>query len=495
MSEPSNGNISADVAILLKWQKSPSLFVRDIWKLEVVKDGEEFVMGKHITKQQEELLEAVGKAVRGEASPRISVRAGKGVGKSCSLSWILLWFLFCYEESQVPCTAPTGDQLYDVLWKECSRWIARMPDNIKEQYEWQSSYIRIKDRPAEWFARARTAKKEAPEALAGVHSPTGVMCLVDEASGVDDAIFKMAEGSLTGKLVLMIMISNPTRTSGYFYESHKGEDASEWQKLHFNSLDSPVVDKKYIERTIFKYGEDSDDYRVTVLGEFPREDAIDAKGYVPLITEDMMNYTTEDKFVGRCYMGVDPSGEGDDETVWVVRDKFKARIVASEKVSTAKGIAQKTMTLMDLFEIPGDRVTVDNFGIGANVVAEMGGVGMYVLGKNVGDKADDDDRYANKRAEAFYRMREWLKKGGLLYVSEEWKELLNLKFRRNERGKIQIMGKLEMRGMGIASPNKADALMLSFCEDGDDEYYSVTTGWGESEGEKDDEGFDRFSVV
>ncbi len=475
-----------DVEVLKLWQSSPIYFVRDMWGLVPIPIGGEFVKGKNITNHQYELLTAVERAVNKKASPRISVRAGKGVGKSCVLAWVLLWYLFCFKDAQIPCTAPTGDQLFDVLWKEAASWLSKMPEQIKAQYEWQSTYIRIVDSPATWFARARTAKKESPEALAGIHADH-VACLIDESSGVPDNIFKMAEGSLTGPNTLMIMISNPTRIEGYFYDSHHS-DKEAWQCLHFNGEDSPVVDEAYIQRVIDKWGRESDEYKVEVLGEFPKQDVIDKRGFVPLLLEHDIQTTTDDKFVGKLRMGVDPAGVGVDQSVWVIRDRFKAKIVARENISTAKGIAQKTLTLMDFYEIPADRVVVDSFGVGAQAIQEIALAGENVLGINVGDKAEDEERYHNLRAEAYYRIREWARKGGEFVANDGWKELLWIKYKRDLRNRIQIMSKDIMRGDGIASPGVADGLMLTFCE-GEDDYYSVTE---KEENEKD---FNPFSIV
>ncbi len=162
----------------------------------------------------------------------------------------------------------------DVLWTEIAVWLDKMPESIKDQYERSSDYIRMKDSPDYWWARAKTAKKDNPEALAGLHADD-VCILVDEASGVDDIIYTKAEGAMTSGSTLMVMISNPTRLIGYFYDSHHS-DRKNWLCLQFNGLDSPVV-KDLAERAKEKYGEDSDEFRYMVLGEFPKSDGVDDK--------------------------------------------------------------------------------------------------------------------------------------------------------------------------------------------------------------------------
>lgn len=452
---------SEEIEIFKKLKASPLFFIKTIWGLTPQKSKEDhFVSGKNITWQQYEFFLAIEKAIKGEDKKRITVRSGHGTGKSASLAMLILWYLFAHKDAQVPCTAPTSDQMYDVLWKEIAKWLKKMPEQIQQLYEWSNSYIRIKESPETWFARAKTARKEAPEALQGIHGDY-VMMVIDEASGVDNAIFEAAEGALTNANILVLMIGNPTRLIGYFYDSHFS-DKEAWQVLQFNGEESPIVDAQYTQRIIDKYGKDSDEYRMRVLGEFPKADAVDQAGYVPLLLETDMHETPLSPFGMGKLLGIDPAGEGDDETVWVLRDHFKAYVVAREKISTSKTIAQKTLTIMEEYQVNDFDVYVDNFGEGANVAKELALVGKNVNGVNVGDGAEDSERYLNMRAEAYWRVREWLRSGAQLVTDTAWNELLAIRYRSELNGKLRIMGKSDMRRMGIKSPNYADALMLTF---------------------------------
>lgn len=381
---------------------------------------------------------------------------------SATLSWLLLWYLFCYKDAQIPCTAPTADQMYDVLWKEVAKWHKKMPEWMQNKYEVTSNYVRITESPETWFARAKTARKENPEALAGVHGDF-VMMLVDEASGVPEEIFNTAEGAMTGENVLIIMISNPTRVIGYFYDSHH-KDKHNWQTFEFSSLDSPIVDRGYVQRIIDKHGEDSDEYKIRVLGEFPSTDMLDDSGYIPLLDENDLIFANEEEFVGERMLGVDVAGEGSNKTVWVLRDAYQAKVIASELVSSPKSVAQKTLTLMDRYSVKDRYVFVDGFGVGAATVTELALAGHRVQSVNVGDKPVDVERYINKRAELFWLMREWLITGGKLIGIDKWDDLRVIRYRRELSGKMKIKGKREMVRDGIQSPDVADALMLTFAK-------------------------------
>ena len=506
-----------DVALFKAFQKSPQFFVEKIWNLvpqalkpqyqeqvtELISKTwseweeakkqfqpywfEPFQKGKNLTWQQWLILLSIEKALAGQAARRISVESGHGTGKSATLSWLLLWFLFCFKDAQIPCTAPTSTQIHDILWKEVAIWLGKMPKEIGQKYEWTNNYVKVKESPETWFARAATGNKENPEALAGVHGDY-VMYLVDEASGVPDQIFNTAEGALTGQTFLFIMISNHTRLLGYFHESHT-TDRKNWQCLSLDSRDSPIVEEGYVERIRDKHGEDSDEFRIRVAGKAPKEDAIDDQGYVPLLIETDLHIAEESQFAGVLRLGVDPAGEGSDETIWVVRDSFKAKIVAKERVSNAKSVAQKTITLMSFYGIPPQEVWVDNFGEGANVALEIAAASQqFVNAVNVNDEAEDKERYINKRAEAFWRLRQWLRTGADLVRDEHWKQLLTLKYRRELTGKLKIMGKREMQKLGIKSPDAADALMLTFITE--------MRAYGNGMVVPQDEGdFDRYSPI
>lgn len=359
--------------------------------------------------------------------------------------------------------------MHDVLWKEIALWLGKMPQFMRDKYEWTTGYLRITESPETWFARAKTARKENPEALAGVHGES-VMFVIDEAAGVVDEIFNVAEGALTGENVLVLMISNPTRLRGYFYDSHHS-DKRAWQTYQFSSEDSPIVDREFVQRILNKHGEDSDEYKIRVRGQFPAEDAVDDRGYVPLFLEKDIRETRGEVDFVNARMGVDPSGEGEDETVWVIRDRFRAKVLAKEKISTPKSIAEKTMTLAAQYDIPNLNVFMDTFGEGADSAIELANSGFRVNSVNVGKKPNDENTFLNIRAEAFQRIKQWLKKDGELIASPDWKELLDIRFKRNLQGKIQIMSKQDMRKEGVNSPNVADALMLTFAEE-DNEYYN-----------------------
>lgn len=429
--------------------------------------------GKHMTWQQALVCYGIDKALRGHCSLRISIVSGHGIGKSTLLSWLILWFLFVHPEAQVACTSPSKEQMYDVLWKELKKWIDKMLPEMAAMYVWESSHIRMKEDPNVWFARAKTSSKENTEALAGVHADW-VLIAVDEASGVEEPIFETMEGALTSGNILVFLISNGTRSLGYFYDTHH-KDSERWQNFSFSSLDSPRVDQKYVDGIVAKYGTDSVQYAIRVLGQFPDEGIMDDKGYVQLFNEadlHIVPFNSSWNPVGRVVGALDASGEGQDTSEWAIKDRQRAMIVASEETSTPASMALKSVTICDKYEIDPIDFIIDNFGKGADVGMEIALATSKqkrpwrVHPVNVGDACEDEAErvlYLNKRAECYYKFMKWCRAGGELMESPRLKEeLLSIRFRRTANGRIQIMDKVSMKKLGFPSPNKADALSMLF---------------------------------
>lgn len=472
-----------------------------------------FQKGKHITWQQTLILLGIRKASMGIAKTNVSVVSGHGTGKSATISWITIWFLFCHHMSQVAATAPTAYQMHDVLWKEISIWLSNIEDEqTRNMFEWQKGYVRMKANPDSWFARAKTSTKENTEALAGVHADY-VLLIVDEASGVHEAVFNTAEGALTSGNVLMVMISNGTRSIGYFFDSHH-KNRDDWQTFSFDSEQSPVVDHTYVKRQEKRHGRGSDEFVIRVSGGFPRTDAMDDSGYFQLTPANRIDVQLRPENVesvywfGRIVLGIDPAGEGKDKASFVARDRFKTVCLGELQTSNSKLIAQQALYFIKMLKLKDGDTIVDSFGVGHDVALEIYKASKTVLGREyeaipvlVGSKPSDfekestvfsrkdneiydsgdadvekqKDLYLNMRALLAARASKWLIQGGTILDTDpehsDFKEQMTaIRARRGmQSNSIQLMSKKEMQKLRIPSPNKADAFSLTFLIDLEDE--------------------------
>jgi len=497
--DPKTGVIT-DEGLMARWKVSPMMFIQDVVKLSSPRLKSGFRIGINVkledirgdwfegwesgqlTWQQWVIVLAVERAINGRGKRFISISSGRGIGKTCIIAILLLWFLICHKDAQIPCTAPSAQQMYDVLWKEVSKWHNVLPERLKELIEVGASYVRIKERPLTWFARAATARKERPEALSGVHSED-VMLLADEASAVPDEVFDIGIGSLTNKNALVILISNYTRNSGYFHRTQVNKHG-DYQVLSFSAKDSPIVEVGAIERAL-RYGKQSSQYRINVLGKPPKAEE-EIMGYVPLINRGDLRFVGSCSFVPPVIMGVDPSGQGRNQTVIVARDGFRMACLGKWDMLKPLQIMEKILYFQDMYKISQDNTFLDAFGIGAEVMGEFMKVRKYINGVLVGNVAVDSARYTNLKAEIAWRFRVWVLGGGEMAGNfEDWEEVLGVRY-STEVSKIKIMTKKMMLKHGFKSPDLFDAGSLTFVR----EFYEET-----HEKQEDDEVFDPYSIL
>ncbi len=303
-------------------------------------------------------------------SNRITVKSGQGVGKTAVTAIILLWFLSCFPYPRIVATAPTKQQLNDVLWSEVSKWQEKSPV-LKEILKWTKTYIYMKGYEKRWFAVARTATK--PENMQGFHEEN-MLFIVDEASGVADAIMEAILGTLSGENNKLLMLGNPTKTAGVFYDSHT-KDRAQYKCHTVNSETVSRVNKDNIENLKRKYGENSNVVRVRVKGEFPlQEDDV----FIPLslIEKSTMTDFEEDEPVFRIDIGCDVARFGDDKTVIGYRTGRKAYIYkkfhGQDTMKTAKTVAELGMKLLEKYSnVKSIPIKIDDGGVGGGVVDKL----------------------------------------------------------------------------------------------------------------------------
>jgi hypothetical protein len=446
---------------LAKYRPNARLFVRE-------------VIGVEPDIWQGEFLDAISSGER-----KISVRSGHGVGKSTAASWAMLWFVLTCYPSKVVVTAPTSAQLYDALFAELKRWHKELPDAWRELLEAKTDRIELKASPTEAFISARTSRAEQPEALQGVHSDH-VMLVADEASGVPEAVFEAAAGSMSGHSAVTILLGNPTKSSGFFFDTHN-RLKDEWWTRRVSCYDSRRVSKDYIADMASRYGEESNAFRIRVLGEFPKTD-----------DDTLIGFDLVDSAFHR-----DVSASEDAPIVWgldVARFGTDATALAKRRGNAVNEI--RKWKNLDLMQTTGavvaeyeavkleDRpieILVDSIGLGAGVVDRLRELGLPARGINVAESPAMGTIYVNLRAELWGKMKAWLEKRDCKLPKDDslLAELVAPRYTFNSSGKMKLESKDEMRKRGIGSPDMADALALTFASDAGIALYgkSYTSKW------------------
>lgn len=428
--------------VISRWRGSPLLFAREALRVE-------------LEDWQVEALEKV------RTDDRVSVRAGHGVGKTALLSIVALWFLLTHFPCKIPVTANSQDQLRDVVWPEITTWARRLPPEFLDQLEITAERIGLKGATDQAFIVPRTASKERPEALQGFHSPN-LLFLIEEASGIADIVFEVAQGALSTPGAKVLMLGNPTRLSGFFYDSHHIL-SHRWTGMRVNSEDIPRA-RGHIDDIIAKYGRDSNAYRIRVLGEFP---TTEDQQVIPFeLIQAAINRKVAPITTYCPVWGVDVARFGDDRTTLAKR-RTNALM---EPIKCWRG--KDTMQVAGLIKHEWDEtikplrpseILVDVIGIGAGVVDRLFELGLPVRGINVAERPSSGDDYLRMRDQLWWEGRKWFEKRDVVICDDKEliAELQGSTYTFSSAGKIIIESKDEMKKRIGRSPDLADAFLLT----------------------------------
>ena len=427
--------------------------------------------------------------------PMTSVRSGHGIGKSAVEAWSVIWYLCTRPFPKIPCTAPTEHQLMDVLWAEISKWMRNNPA-LKDELIWTKEKLYMKGYPEEWFAVPRTATN--PEALQGFHAEH-VLYIIDEASGVPDKVFEPVLGAMTGEDAKLLMMGNPTRLTGFFYDSHH-KAREEYNAMHIDGRNSAHVSKKFVDKIIKMFGEDSDVFRVRVAGQFPKStpDSLIAMEWCEAAAKRPASAG-----FSRVDIGIDVARYGDDSSVlYPLGDKrisLPYEIYHHNRTTEICGYAVMMIKRFALDEAINEicvKVDCDGLGVGvydnlydlrdqiteevyrercyrAEVDPDVPEQDIPGLDLDIqechfggaGGKVDEDDpvEYSNSTGLMWGKVRKCLQAGSLQLPDDSalFGQLSNRKYRVDKDGKLVLERKEDMKKRGLSAPDIADALAMA----------------------------------
>lgn len=419
----------------------------DEWQIQILKDiGEQLKKGKDL---QTAIQEAVA--------------SGHGIGKSALISWLIHFAISTHENTRGVVTANTEGQLRTKTWPELSKWHNMFIAKDLFTYTATAIFSSDKDYEKTWRIDAIPWSKNSPESFAGLHNQGNrILVLFDEASAIDDVIWEVTEGALTdaNTEIIWCAFGNPTRNSGRFRECFR-KYRKFWNTYQIDSRTVKISNKAKIEEWLDAYGEDSDFFKVRVRGVFPS-------------ASDLQFISTEiaDKAQKQVYklgqfehlpviIGVDPAWTGSDSLEIVMRQGYYMKSLASiPKNDDDWRMAQLIAQFED--EYKADAVFID-----------MGyGTGIYSIGKQLGRKwrliefggKSNDPVYLNMRAYMWGQMKEWLREGGSIPPNDQalYDDIVGPEAIIDKNGRIQLESKKDMKDRGLPSPNKGDALALTF---------------------------------
>jgi hypothetical protein len=416
---------------------------------------------------QREVLERVRDGLdTPEKAIQQAVASGHGVGKSALVAWLLLWSLSTHPDTRGVVTANTENQLRTKTWAELAKWHRLCICAHWFRLTATALFSTETAHEKTWRIDAVPWSESNTEAFAGLHNEgRRIIVVFDEASAIPDIIWETTEGALTdaNTEILWFAFGNPTRNTGRFKECF-GRFRHRWATQQVDSRTVKITNKEQIAQWVDDYGEDSDFVRVRVRGVFPRA------GSTQFIPGDLVERArSRQAYADRAeplIIGVDVARFGDDQTVIAFRRGQDARsqpwisLRGEDTMSVAAHVAEAVRTHKPAC------VFVDEGGLGAGVVDRLKQMHVKVIGVNFGSKPDrqavDEVKVKNKRAEMWALMRAWLRGGAIPDDHDLAADLTGVEYGFDENQAIQLEKKEHMKKRGLASPDQADALALTF---------------------------------
>jgi hypothetical protein len=416
------------------------------------------ILNAELDEQQVELVQLVQRGCR------ICVKSSKGTGKTFVIAGLSFWFLLCHPNCTVRVLSPSYDQLIDVFMREANMHHQRMLPAIQDLFDVKYDKITLRDDKTN-VCMCISAKSTKKERQSGAHSFTQVY-LFDEASGIPDETWSNAIGSLgtaAGK-GYVIAVSNPERGSEPFYQNLFVKKPAGWELLTFTAFRSKQTTQEFIEEIRELYGEDSDEWRVMILGEFPLSDG---SMYIPMSLVDSAIeriVANEAWFPYPAVIGADIArSKSGDKTVFICRKGYKVTdIISFQTDDTMETVAR----LQELYKnTQAIVIYMDADGVGGPVADRCRQLGMPVVDVRGSLPSVDPRQYANTRTQLWGEMREWLAHGQIPMHHELREELGNMRWGHNGNMAEQLAVKRKLtdaQGRRLHSPDFADALALTF---------------------------------
>lgn len=438
------------------------------------------------TSQQINLLNSVS-----SPGARVTVSSGHGTGKTTCFGVIGLWHLLVYIKSNCIVTGPRIETIRSGVWKE---FVSHIDAIRKGVYSWLCDYVvvehekvYIRGHKLNWWIIGKTAPKGRPENIAGAHN-RWLLWLCDESSGIPDENFRVITGSLTDARNRMVLASQPTRPSGFFYDTHhrlSKRDGGIWDAFVFNSEQSPLVSDEFLLEKLLEYGgRESIEFQIKVLGEFPesrddyllgRRDAERCLGHRAIAEGEPFGLLLS------CDVG---AGEYRDKSVALIArvtgdgdfgpDARRVDVLAIPILSNTRQLHDFTGAVFtESAELENVTILVDAGGMGIAVCQGLEALGtpevMRVKWGNPCFRKRNRERFYNLRAQAMVHASRAAKEGRLGIADGPWRrelldQMLRVPYHFDEKARYVIERKDEMRKQGLPSPDIWDAICFCFLE-------------------------------
>jgi len=434
-------------------------------------------------------------------NPVTIAKSSNATGKTHGAARVAAWWFKCFPDSQVyTAAAPPESNLKKLLWGEIGSIIEKFLTGVTI--------------PMSGTDAQRQAK------FSGKHAPH-LLFIFDEGDAIPDEVYTATESCMSGGHARMLIMFNPRAEAGEVYRMERDGRAN---VVSLSALDHPnvvtgveqipgAVNRETTVRRINEWcrplveGEiaDGECFELPPYLEGATATSQGGKRYNPLKPGQYKILQPEFSYM---VLGVYPA-QGVTSLIskeWVARARARWDLYVAEHGEQPPGGTMGVMGL-DVAEFGSDanvacfryggyvempviwqgvdmvttgeraseeyskrnieRVNVDSTGVGAGVPSQMERDGCPAVGVKVASKPMRDTEmgeFGILRDEIWWEVREWLRTdpGAMLPPDELLIEELAIPTYEIANGKIKIMKKEVMRDLLKRSPDRADALCLTF---------------------------------
>jgi len=380
----------------------------------------------------------------------------------------------------------TFNQVANIIWRymRTAARKANLPGQVFETPRWEIA--------SDHYAIGLSPKKDTGRdgdtisTLQGFHGPR-MLVIMDEAAGLPKAIWDSVNGLAVGDQCRILAIGNPVEQAGPFYDATLNPS---WHHIRISAFDHPnvkeghevipgAVTRSWVEERakewatevapgtpnavhlpwIDKYYEPMPIFQAKVLGIPPEqaEDQLIKLSWVLAAQERVLNERGSEVVIG-----LDPAPRNGDDNSLCVRQGMQVthltRLRGQDTQQITEWLALQTR------EFHASKVYIDDVGSGAGATDRARVMGLPVVAVNFARSAVQKKRFANLRAECWWKVRELLREGKLAIPNDPrlQADLIMPKFAPDMYGRILLESKDDIRARLGRSPDTADSLAMTF---------------------------------
>lgn len=400
---------------------------------------------------------------------RLQIITPTQYGKSLTVA-LAVEIITCIQDEIVAIVAPTNEKAKIIM----RYYIEHLGDNILfySQLDKNSRLDKLRMEESKERIILRNGggiyvlSVQAGNSIKGIEAAIGEgakVVILDEASLTPDnteaTVFRMIAGHKDG---FYCKIGNP------FYRNHflKSWNDPKYKKVFVDyqqALAEGRLTHEFIEEAKTK-----PHFDVLFECKFPDEDKIDNKGFSRLITDKELEIALVELpqavWFGERTMGIDIARGGGNFNVWTMRCENYATQLGKNEDNDLMSVAGTTIRLGKENDVRPENWFPDDIGTGGGVSDRLKEQNYHIRPVKFSEKASDE-RFENKRAECYWKLKQWIASGGKLNSKQNWSELKNIKYKaKDSSGKLLIMSKEDMKKEGNESPDIADSLANTFSD-------------------------------